>query len=133
MAVKFNRNFNVNRLVKRLIYLVVGLLVGGLILSAFVDAFRGYCNSFFNGLSLLGVNITTQTIYDSNLTNGGDFNCVVDGLTTNCTAYASPALQSGCNGSSYVIGATGNLNGGILTVVGIIGVAGILMVEFVKW
>lgn len=111
MAVKFNKSFNVNRLVKRLIYLIVGLLVGGLILSAFIDAFRGYCSPFFNGLSILGVNITTGTIY----------------------AAGTPTIQSGCSTSSYVIGTTGNLNGGILTVVGIIGVAAILMVEFVKW
>ena len=119
MAVKFNRNFNVNRLVKRLIYLIVGLLVGGLILSAFIEAFRGYCSSFFNGLSILGVNITTGAIYNTNGTAGFVAN--------------NPAIQSGCTTSSYVIGATGNLNGGILTVVGIIGVASILLVEFVRW
>jgi hypothetical protein len=111
MAVKFNRQFNVNRLIKRIMYLIVGLLVGGLILSAFVNAFRGYCSVLFNGLSILGVNITTGTIYNQTV----------------------PTLQSGCSTSSYVIGASGNLNSGILTVVGVIGVAGIVMGEFVRW
>lgn len=124
MAVKFNKSFNVNRLVKRLIYLIVGLLVGGLILSAFITAFKGYCSPFFNGLSILGVNITTGAIYNTNGTAG--FSCTLS--PTLC-----PAIQSGCTTSSYVIGNTGNLNGGILTVVGIIGVAAILMIEFVKW
>ncbi len=112
MAVEFNKNFNISRLIKKIIYLVVGLLVGGLVLSAFIEAFRGYCSVFFNGLNILGVNITTETVYSI----GND-----------------PALQSGCTGSSYVIGATGNLDSGILTVVGIIGVAVILMTEFVNW
>jgi hypothetical protein len=65
----------------------------------------------FNGLSILGVNITTGTLYGA----------------------GTPTIQSGCSTSSYVIGATGNLNSGILTVVGVIGVAGIVMGEFVRW
>ncbi len=111
MAVEFNKNFNISRLIKKIIYLVVGLLVGGLVLSAFIEAFRGYCSVFFNGLNILGVNITTGVTYD----------------------VGTPAIQSGCSTSSYVIGNTGNLNSGILTVVGIIGVAVILMTEFVNW
>lgn len=111
MAVKFNKNFNINRLIKRIIFLIVGLLIGGLILSAFIDAFRGYCSVFFNGLSIIGVNITTGTLYGA----------------------SSPALQSGCSTNNYVIGSTGNLNSGILTVVGLMGVAGIVMAEFVRW
>ena len=111
MAVKFNKSFNVSRLIKKLIYLVVGLLVGGLILSAFIEAFEGYCSVFFNGLNILGVNITTGAAYGA----------------------ADPTIQSGCALNNYVIGSTGNLNSGILTVVGIIGVAGILMTEFVRW
>jgi hypothetical protein len=117
MAVKFNQSFNVNRLIKKLIYLVVGLLVGGLILSAFIDAFRGYCSVFFNGLNILGVNITTSSTYGSQTQ----------------ADVANVTLQSSCTESNYIIGSSGNLNTGILTVVGIIGVAGILMTEFVSW
>lgn len=124
MAVRFNKSFNVNRLVKRIIYLIIGLLVGGLVLSAFVDAFRGYCSVLFNGLSILGVNITQPAV--------------------NQTAFDTITIQSSCigqatadggitTGSVYTIGGQGNLNSGILTVVGVIGVAGIIMSEFVSW
>ena len=110
MALRFNKGFNINRLIKRIITLIIGLLVGGLVLSAFINAFRGYCSVLFAGLSILGVNVSAGSTY-----------------------AGTPTIQTGCATSNYVIGSTGNLNSGILTVVGVIGVAGIIMTEFVRW
>ena len=121
MALRFNKGFNINRLIKRILTLIIGLLVGGLVLSAFIDAFRGYCSVLFAGLGILGVNLTAPV-----------GNQTWTGMQAGCLA-ADYGVAGVLSGHPYTIGATGNLNSGILTVVGVIGVAGIIMTEFVRW
>jgi len=119
MALRFNKSFNINRLIKRIIGLIIGLLVGGLVLSAFIDAFRGYCSVLFGGLGILGVNLTAP--YGNQ--TWSQIGC----------RSADWGVAGVLSGNSYTIGMIGNLNSGILTVVGVIGVATIVMTEFVRW
>lgn len=108
MAMKFNRNFDIGRVVKRLVYVILALYVGGTIISVFGDVMNCTTSPFYDGVSLIG---WTLTDYASG--GAGD----VCSALSNTTPYTN--VITSVSGS------------GVLAVVGIIGIAGVVM-EFVR-
>lgn len=102
MAIGFNKSFNVQRLVKRMLYTILALFVGGITLQAFISSMNGTCSPFYNGLSFIGVSVTTAQ-------------CTTTGAS-NANTINSPTLSTS-----------------VLSVVGVIAIAGILMSEFLTW
>lgn len=101
--IRFNRNFDIGHIVKRLVYTVLALYVGGTIMTTFGDVMNATYSPFYNGLSLIGWTVSSST--------GAGVACPTT-LRNNCITSTSGS--------------------GVLAVVGIIGIAGVVM-EFVTW
>lgn len=110
MAMKFNRNFDVSHIVKRLVYTILSLYVGGVILTVFGTVMNCTSSGFYSGLSLIGWTVANA------VTNA------------TCLAWEDSAVTAA--GINNTI--TGVTSGGVLSVVGIIAIAGIVM-EFVSF
>lgn len=111
---RFNKNFNINRVVKRLVYTILALYVGGTILVIFGNVMNGTHSVFYQGLSLIGWTVGTVTNASTSLNTCGNDFCG----TTNC------ASQANC--------ITATNGAGVLAVVGIIGIASVVM-EFITF
>jgi hypothetical protein len=103
---RFNRNFNISRVVQRLVYTILALYVGGTIITTFGTVMNCTSSPFYEGLSLVGWTIT-DGINGSSICNG-----LGNVVTNNVITSTSGA--------------------GVLAVVGIIGIASVVL-EFVRW
>lgn len=118
MAMKFNRNFSIGRVVKRLVYTILALYVGGQVITEFGTAMNGTESPFYRGLTLIGWTVGDWPEWNST-------HHAID-----CAATAVGAIDASHVDRTTCITAT---NGsGVLAVVGIIGIAGVVM-EFVSF
>lgn len=114
--IRFKRNVNIGRVVAKLVGTIIALYVGGTIVAELGTVLNCTASPFYKGLALIG-----WTISDAYVPNtSGACNSsatLADGLARTDTHYSLITSVSGT---------------GILAVVGIIGIATIVM-EFVEF
>lgn len=112
------RNVNIGRVVTKIAVTLVALYAGGIILTALGTVMNGTGSPFYTGLSLIGWTVGTTA------TNG-----TAGYFSTTCAGGASAVYSS--SSTLYASDCVTNTSGtGILAVVGVIGLASIVM-EFV--
>jgi len=105
---RFRQGVDVMSVVKRLVMVVIGLWIGGTLLMEVGKTMLGTCSPFYKGMSLIGWKVAD-----------------------NATASAKVAVDSACTSSNYILYDTVS-QAGILSVVGLIALAGVVL-SFVKF
>lgn len=114
VRVTAKKNLNIGRIVAKIVGTVLGLYVGGTLMVEVGNVMNGTQSPFYRGLTLIGWTV------GSTRTNGTTFTAC-GGDTYLPTLVASPS-------ASCITSTSGS---GILAVVGIVGIASIVM-EFVQ-
>lgn len=110
VKVRMRKGVNIKRVVKKLVYTLLTLWIGGFIVQTVADTMLGYCSPFFQGFSLFGWKVGNSTQAAAGLPSGS-------------------SIASTCDTSKYILYDV--TEAGILVIIGIVGVASILM-EFVN-
>lgn len=117
----FNKNISIGRVVGKIAATIIALYVGGTIVNEVGAVMNNTESPFYQGLSLIGWTIGDYP------TNGTDFMATCTWVSSsNHANYLGGTTSPGANCITAVSGS------GILAVVGIIGIAAIVM-EFVRF
>jgi hypothetical protein len=100
---KWKKKHNIAVIGKNIISTVIVLFAVGYAINAIGTAFLGYCSPMWNGLNLIGWQMTNGTNY-----------------------AGTPTIQSGCSTSTQAIVLSGVNGSGILMIFSIIAIIGIL-------
>lgn len=111
MAVRFRRSgLNVGRVATKIVATILALYVGGYLITIVSSVMLGTCSPFYKGLSLFGWKVGARA-------------------TANAT-IADATILTECQSSSNILYDVSSA--GILVIVGLVGVASIVM-EFIEF
>lgn len=125
------RNINIGRVISHMIYTVLVLWVGGVVLGRIGETMLGECSPFFEGFELIGWEIGTNvTAYDATCPDAGNPSACTATLPQNSSLHG--VIDPTCEqiNADTILYDTGD--SGVLAVVGLIGLASVVM-EFVEF